>query len=140
MIIVGLPGRHGVEVMSVDTSMNDLNTRTGLSFQYKRLPNEPIGNSTFTFSVKDGAGAAVVGFEYRLYVKDAADGIIGTVELDGAESYGLSTRTFPYAYYTTPMTVELQIIKDGYEESLVEYVLHQTAQNVTVSLRTERNI
>lgn len=111
-----------------------------LTYHFQRLPGEPIGNSTFTFSVKDEAGAPVVGFEYRLYVKDAADGIIGTVELDGAESYGASTKTFPYAYYTAPMTVELQIIKDGYEESLVEYVLHQTAQNVTVSLRTERNI
>lgn len=111
-----------------------------VTYAVQRLPSEPIGNSTFTFSVKDEAGAPVVGFEYRLYIKDAADGIIGTVELDGAESYGASTRTFPYAYYTAPMTVELQIIKDGYEESLVEYVLHQTEQNVTVTLRTERNI
>ena len=93
----------------------------------------------FTFTVKDEAGAGVTGYEYRLYVKDAAAGIIGTTELDGAESYGSATRTYSYNY-AGDTDVVLQIIKDGYEEGLQEYTLTNASQSVNLTLRTERNI
>ena len=99
----------------------------------------PLDVTDFTFTVKDEAGAGVTGYEYRLYLKDPAAGIIGSTELDGAESYGSATRTWQHQY-STDTNVVLQIIKEGYEEALVEYTLNATPQSVTIYLRTERNI
>lgn len=99
-----------------------------------------VNNSVdFTFTIKDEAGNGLIGYEYRLYVKDPAAGIIGTTELDGNESYGSSSRTYSYNY-TANTDVVLQIIKDGYEEGLQEYTLTNANQSVTLTLRTERNI
>lgn len=93
----------------------------------------------FAFTVKDESGVGVTDFEYRLYLKDPAAGIIGSTELDGAENYTSSSRTWQHGY-STSTDVVLQIIKDGYEEALVEYTLNTTPQNTTVYLVTERNI
>lgn len=108
-------------------------TTTAQDYQY------PLDVTDFTFAVTDEAGAPVTGFEYRIYLKDPAAGIIGTTELDGAESYGNSSRTYRHTF-STSTDVELQIIKEGYEEFLNTYTLNTTPQSVALKLRTERNI
>ena len=65
MITTGIVGRHGVEVMTVDASMNHLHGRHGLSFQYKRLPTEAVGSHTLTLT------NVVIGS--RIAIRDQAD-------------------------------------------------------------------
>jgi hypothetical protein len=113
--------------------MPTVSTTTAQDYQY------PLDQTDFTFTVKDEASNPVTGFEYRLYLKDPTAGIIGTTELEGSELYNASSRTYQHQY-SSNTDVVLQIIKEGYEEALVEYTLNSVAQSVTVYLRTERNI
>ena len=106
---------------------------TAQDYQY------PLDQTKFTFAIKDEAGLPVSGFEYRLYLKDPSDGIIGSTEIDGAEYYGVSSRTYLHQY-SSNTEVSLQIIKDGYEEFLQDYTINAVEQSVTAYLRTERNI
>jgi hypothetical protein len=93
----------------------------------------------FTFTIQDAAGTPQTGYEWRLYIKDATQGIIGTTELAGQENATLSTQTYSYNY-STDQNVMLQIIEAGYEEFLNQYVLGDSDQNVTIRLVTETNI
>lgn len=99
----------------------------------------PLDQTSFSFHVKDESLSPVVDYEYRLYLKDPASGVIGTTEIDGAELYGYSTRSILHEF-STDTDVVLQVIKEGYEELLAEFTLNTTPQDVTVYLRTERNI
>lgn len=94
---------------------------------------------SFTATIKNEAGASLTDYEYRLYVKDATVGIIGTTELTGEENR--STSTFAYTYaYTGDQTVVLQVLKDGYEEFLNDFTLGNTNQVVSVVLRLDTNL
>lgn len=110
------------------------------SFQFNIEPTDAIGSNTFTFTVVNEVGIPLTNFEYRVYVTDPAAGIIGSVELAGEEVCSNSVVTIPYSVYSVATNVSLQIIKDGYEELLVDYVLWKTTQSVTVKLITEVNI
>lgn len=117
------------------TSFFILTTSTTTAQDYKY----PLDQTDFTFTVTDEAGSPVNGYEYRLYLKSLTDGVIGTVELDGSELYGSASRTFQHQY-SSNTDVELQVIKEGYEEFLNTYTLNAAPQSVALRLRTERNI
>jgi hypothetical protein len=137
---VGFKLKLTIETTSTNTTaITFLTARTTTTESAQSTNFYPLDQTDFTFSVKDEAGAPVTGFEYRIYLKDPAAGIIGNTELDGSESYGGSSKTYQHQY-SSNTDVVLQIIKDGYEESLVEYTLNTTPQSVAVYLRTERNI
>jgi hypothetical protein len=97
---------------------------------------------TFSFVVENQAGATVTGYEWRLYVKDPDPGIIGSVELAGAE--GISPPTDgseSYVYtYAGDMDAVLQIIHDDYIEQITTVLLIDANQEIAVVLRPEANI
>lgn len=67
MISAIFVGRHGLEVVGMDTSMNDLIARVGASFEYERLPTEPVGSTTVTFA------GVPAGSEIRVFFPDATE-------------------------------------------------------------------
>jgi len=81
------------------------------------------------------------GAEYRLYEDSVTAGVIGTVELVGAESKPATPVDIVYAYgYVSDKNVVLQVIETGYEEYLDYFVLGDTNQTRTVVLTAEENI
>jgi hypothetical protein len=93
----------------------------------------------FTFTIQDETGTPQTGYEWRLYIKDPTQGVIGTTELAGQETATLSTQTYSYNY-SGDQNVMLQIIEDGYEEFLNQYILGDADQSVTIRLSTEQNL
>lgn len=91
------------------------------------------GLKTFTFTVNP----AIVGYEWRIYEDDPAAGIIGTVELGGEESATLSTQSITYT--PSAQVIALQIMANGYTESLTFYNLIAVDQNITINLERETN-
>lgn len=97
--------------------------------------------ANLTFTVKNEADVGVTGYEYRIYLKDPADGVIGTTELAGMESCPNSTQVYRFTVSASSYTLILQIIKDGYEEWLSEHLIATAVdQTVNIKLTTERNI
>ena len=93
----------------------------------------------FTFTVQDAAGVEQTGYEWRLYIKDPTQGIIGTIELAGEEVATLSTQTYSYNY-SGDTEAMLQIIETGFEEYLNQFTLGDVDQSVTIRLSAETNI
>ena len=93
----------------------------------------------FTFTVQNAAGVPQTGYEWRLYIKDPTQGIIGTTELAGEEVATLSTQTYSYNY-SGDTEAMLQIIETGFEEYLNQFTLGDTDQSVTIRLTNEENI
>lgn len=99
-----------------------------------------INNSkNFTFTVQDAAGVLQTGYEWRLYVRDPTQGIIGTIELAGEEVATLSSQTYSYNY-SGDTEAMLQIIETGFEEFLNQFILGDADQSVTIRLSAETNI
>lgn len=97
---------------------------------------------TLAFTVKDNAGTTVTDYEWRLYVDDPADGILGTEELAGAEGISPPTdgsETYQYAYGGA-VDVVLQIIADGFEEYIYRTTLEDANQTLSVVLLPDTNI
>lgn len=118
------------------TSLTAVTTSTAAD---QALALWPLDVTPFTFNVMDSALSPVTDYEYRIYLKDPSAGILGTTELDGAELYSSSSKTYTHEF-SSDTDVVLQIIKDGYEEFTGEYKLNATAQTVNVILSTEYNI
>lgn len=108
-------------------------TATAQGYQY------PLDQTDFTFTVKNPSGVLVTGFEWRLYLKDAAEGVIGTTELDGSEYLAAASYTYRHEY-SSDTPVILQIIKEGYEEGVFEFKLNSTPADQVVTIQTEYNI
>jgi len=92
------------------------------------------GQKIFSFTVSPN----ITGYEWRLYVKDPIDGIIGTVELDGEEVATQDNQSYSYEYISD-RDVVLQIIAADYEESLTLLTLSNADQSLTVNLSLEEN-
>lgn len=84
-------------------------------------------------------GLGTTGYEWRLYEEEATPGIIGSVNLDGEEVATTSTQTYPFTY-SSDTDVVLQIIHEGYEESLTYFQLKNENSSRTVNLIKEENI
>lgn len=93
-----------------------------------------VGKKDFSFTVNPG----ITGYEWRLYEKNVTEGTIGTVELDGEESATVDNQTYQYTYISDKVVI-LQIIAEGYEESLTELTLKNSDLDITVNLQTEEN-
>lgn len=76
--------------------------------------------------------------EWRLYEADATQGIIGSTELDGAESHTGGDITYADAY-STDTSAALQVMATGYEEFLRYFILGAAPQTITVVLTPETN-
>lgn len=113
-----------------------VDTLSTLSAQADNL--YPLDVNPFTFSVEDASGSPVTGYEFRVYLKDPAAGIIGT-DLDGAELYNSASYTFNHEY-SSNTDIVVQIMKDGYEESTTEYTINSSSQSVKIIMQTEYNI
>lgn len=110
------------------------------SFTVQRLSTDPIGSATLTFTVKDSTGAALMGYEYRLYVKSSTPGVIGASEIIGAETQATNPVVITYNVYQTPTVAELQILLPGYLEYVTEFTLGATPINQVITLALETNI
>jgi hypothetical protein len=104
------------------------------------LPTDPIGASALSFTIKDSAGNALTGYEYRLYVKSSTPGVIGASEIIGAELQATNPVAITYNVYQTQTVAELQIILPGYLESVTEFTLGSTPITQTIILQLETNI
>lgn len=85
MISAIFVGRHGLEVVGMDTSMNDLISRAGASFEYERLPSEPIGVAPITITVLDDASSAPIQYA-RIWIgkqTDKSQILIGETDSNG---------------------------------------------------------
>ena len=98
-----------------------------------------IQNTVVATITVDFNGVTPANYEWRLYEKDATDGIIGTVELDGVEAEtGLSV-TYAYSYVSN-VSVVFQVIASGYQESLTYFTLVNSNTNITSNVISESNI
>ncbi len=95
--------------------------------------------SLFTITVRTEAGAALTGFEWRIYEADPGDGILGTVELAGEEIAAASTQQYAYNY-GVDTDIVVQIIHTGYEEEIFRGTLINADQTVILNLKAEENI
>lgn len=110
-----------------------------------------VGN-TGVISYKNGTGASTTvqntvnttikgvpsGAEWRLYEADATQGIIGSTELDGAESHTGGDITYA-DNYSADTNAALQVLADGYVEFLRYFILGSAPQTITVDLIPETN-
>jgi hypothetical protein len=78
------------------------------------------------------------GAEYRLYEDDPTSGVIGTTELQGAESWTGGNITYNYTW-ASDVDVALQVIEPGYVEYVTYFTLTSTSQTVNVVLQQETN-
>jgi hypothetical protein len=92
----------------------------------------------FSFTVRDQGGNTLTGFEWRVYEKDPAQGIIGA-EIYGEEVASASTINIQYNY-TGDIVAMIQIIDTGYEEFLGEYLFGDVDQSTNITLTTDLNI
>jgi hypothetical protein len=77
--------------------------------------------------------------EYRLYEDSGVQGELGTVELQGAESWTGGDITYPFTY-TADKDIILQVMHTGYEEYLYYGTLVNSNSSVTVVLTPEENV
>ena len=80
------------------------------------------------------------GAEYRLYINDPTPGVIGTVELLGAESKADASDLIYSDEYTADTDVSLQVLADGFEEFNLDFTLLSSPQEIIVELNQETNI
>jgi hypothetical protein len=96
------------------------------------------GQRNFSFDVEDEAGAAVTGYEWRLYESAGVAGVLGTVELAGEESAAASSQNYPYTY-AGDQDVVLQVMHADFIEAIVRTTLLDADRDVTVQLSPEEN-
>jgi hypothetical protein len=95
---------------------------------------------TLTVNVDFFGAPAPANYEWRLYVDDVTPGIIGTTDLDGAESETGTVLTYQYDY-TSDITSVLQIIADGFVEPRpLTITLGNLDQTVNVTIDADTNI
>lgn len=82
---------------------------------------------------------AITGYEWRLYVEDPAAGIFGGTALAGEETATTSSQSYSYVTGNAGTDVVLQIIADGYMESVTYYTLTTTGSAYTINLQPEEN-
>ncbi|MEW6314149.1 MAG: hypothetical protein AB1513_08945 [Pseudomonadota bacterium] len=96
--------------------------------------------SQLIVKVADINDTPLTGYEWRLYVDDPAAGIIGSKEIAGEESTAESQHTITVPPWAGG-SLKLQIIKNGYEESITPVTLASgDRQTVTVRLESDLNI
>lgn len=93
-----------------------------------------IVQNTVNTTIKDVPSGA----EWRLYEKDATAGIIGSTELDGAESHTGGDITYA-DNYSSDTDAALQVLADGYIEYLRYFILGSAPQTINVILTPETN-
>lgn len=124
MISAVFAGRHGLEVAGMDTSMNDLISRAGASFEYERLPSEPVGSTTVTFS------GVVAGLEIRVY--DSSRNELAGIESCAADQ---SLSWSVYAPGSPNNIVQIKII--GFAYKIKDFTYTSTLGNQTIPIQLE---
>lgn len=100
--------------------------------------NASTGTLTAVNTVTTTIKGVPTGAEWRLYVKDPTQGIIGSTELDGAESHTGGDITYN-DNYSSDTSAALQVMADGYEEYLRYFTLGSAPQTITVVFSPEEN-
>jgi len=116
-----------------------LNLSNGSTVSVNSGPNIQINNSkTISFNISF-AGVDPVDYEWRLYEEDVTPGIVGTVDLAGAENE--TSLSVEYVYeYVSDQKVTLQIIADGFIEKEEEYTLLNQNQSFNVGVSRDFNL
>ncbi len=98
-----------------------------------------LNEVTFNFQIQWG-GTPPADYEYRIYVDDPAQGIIGTVELQGAENE--TNTSIDYGYlHSVDQNVRVQVIAEGYLEGLTPIViLTDTDQSIIINMNIDTNL
>jgi hypothetical protein len=97
------------------------------------------GQRNLSFDVRDQSGAAVTGYEWRLYEAAATPGTIGTVELAGEESATQAGQNYSYTY-ADDLPVVLQVMHANFIEANVRTTLLDADRSLNVTLQPEENI
>ena len=92
----------------------------------------PLDLTTITFT------GIPTGAEWRLYEDDLTAGVIGSVELAGAEVHGGGNVSYTYEY-GVDTDVVLQVMADGYKEYLLNLTLDGTVRSYPALLTVETN-
>lgn len=79
------------------------------------------------------------GAEWRLGVKDVAQGKLYTTELDGEETKADGSDILYSDRYVSDTEVVLQVIADGFKEFVQEFTLGASAQTIIVTLEVDNN-
>jgi len=137
-----IDGTTGNEVLKVDVDAG-----VTLTINISETANSPTvyntgdgtvekvyAQKTFSFTLNP----SITGYEWRLYEKNITEGTIGTVELEGEEVATVDNQSYNYSYISDTDVV-LQVIADGYEESLTNFVLGGSNQDVVIVLNAEHN-
>jgi hypothetical protein len=98
-------------------------------------PFEALVPSTKTFTLTGIPATS----EIRIYVKDDTPGVIGTVELQGVESWTGGDYTYTYEY-SADVDIAVQIMNSDYVESLTYYTLSDNNQSIPITLEVEENL
>ena len=124
MISAVFVARHGIEVVVMDTSMNDLISRAGASLEYERLPTESIGSMLLTLT------NVVVGS--RVNIRDQA----GTTTIyDGeAASSSVSVSIPVYAIGSSLNDLRIKVRKASGSPNYIPYETLTTAVVGTQSI------
>lgn len=106
-------------------------------------PSTSLADGSSSVSIVTGQRTVTItgvptGAEWRLYVEDVTAGIIGSTELDGAETHGGGNITYSYTY-STDTDVVIQVIATGYEEFLRYFTLVDADQTQAVDLKVDLN-
>jgi hypothetical protein len=108
---------------------------TGSAPTYKTAGATVVLENTVNTTIK----AVPVGAEYRLYVDDPTQGTIGSVELQGAESW-VGGDIIYADNYSSDTDVVLQVLVTGFEEYLNYFILGDSPQTVNVEITLDTNI
>ena len=95
--------------------------------------------NTLTVTVVFSGGTPPADYEWRLYANDPTPGIIGTVELAGAENETSNSISYDYVF-TAADLVSFQIIATGYQEFLAQYTLAASNQTFIANVQFDPNI
>jgi hypothetical protein len=98
------------------------------------IVNVVSGQKTFSFTLSP----SITGYEWRIYEDSATAGVIGTVLLDGEETATVDNQSYTYTY-SADTDIVVQIIAEGYEESLHYDTLTNADKSVTINLTAEEN-
>jgi len=90
--------------------------------------------NTFKFTLSP----SITGYEWRVYTVTAVGSMAGASEIDGEETASADNQTVSHTY--TSQAIAVQIIDDGYIESISYFTLTAANLDVPISLITEDNL
>jgi hypothetical protein len=144
----GADGTTGAAILNESGGLVTLNISGGGSTPtYKNIggATTTVNNPrTFSFSVKNEAGTALTGYEWRLYEDDPAPGYLGAeIDTGHSESEHEAATQSGYSYpynYSEALDILVQIMHTDYQEQVVGATLADANQGIVIVMRAESNI